>query len=438
MLKKFLLGLVGIFVAYVAVVWSGVLPRNTEAQEQALAVLNQPYQYAHGKQNAFKHVWLAPYDIPAAEIDAAYALELQNYNAAAKAGTSATYQSHLNKTYARQELPGKRLCPRGPNSCLAFVRENPDESRKTAAEFSAYRLRTEKLRDADHLANALDFSFATPLPPLAGISGLQTLSAAVDFNDGKTDQALDAVCRNYKVWRQLRSHNDILVVDMVGVSFGNDQLNLLADMLAELPADHPLPASCSTALAPLAANEIDQCDIARGEMKTMSGAFAYAREAGIASVEFGQSGFFDSLVSSLINVRASAARLAPHIAILCSGQPAAPADFEIGLAERLFDPVGSYYTELAMPNYSEYRKRAMDFAGVLQMMRTLVWLRTQTDLETAGDLQPDDLKMSDHKLVIDKTAKTLSIELLAPRHDDPSKWTLPMAGSRLKPVTANQ
>lgn len=438
MLKKFLLGLMGLFVVYVAVVWSGVLPRNTAEQDRALAVLKEPYQYARGKQNAFKHVWLAPYDIPAAEIDAAYALELQNYHAAAKAKTSASYGSHLNKKYARQELPSKRLCPRGPKSCLAFVRENPEEARKTATEFSAYRLRAERLRNADHLANELDFNFVTPLPPLAGINGVQTLSAAVDFNDGKTDQALDAVCQNYKVWRQLRSHTDILVVDMVGVSFGNDQLNLLADMLAELPVDHPLPPSCSVALEPLAVNEIDQCDIARGEMKTMSGTFQYVKDAGIASIEFGRSGFIDRLLSTSINVRASEARLAPHIAGLCAGQTAPSGELGIGMSDRIFDPMGSTFSELAVSNYADYRRRAKDFTGILQMMRTLVWLRTQPDTESTVSLQPDDLKMTDHKLVIDKSSKTLSIELLSPRNNDPTKWTLPMAGSRLKPVTADQ
>jgi len=438
MLKKLLLGLIGLIVIYVVVVWSGVLPRNTAEQDQALAVLKEPYQYALGKQNAFKHVWLAPYDIPAAEIDAAYALELQSYRAAVKAGKSGSYESHLKNKYVRQELPSKRLCPRGPYSCLDFVRENPEESRKTADEFSAYRLRTEKLRDTDHLANDLDFSIATPLPPLQGIGGIQTLSAAVDFYDGRTNEAIDAVCKNYRAWRRLRSHTDILVADMVSVSFGNDQLNLLADMLAELPVDHPLPPSCSVALEPIAVNEIDQCDIARGEMKLMSGTFQVVKDAGMGSVEFGSSGFVDRLLSASINVRAAEARHASVLATFCAGQSAPSQELKIGMAERIFDPVGTSFSEMAVPNLAQYRDKARDFTGILQMMRTLVWLRTQTDLETAGDLQPDDLKMPDHKLVIDKTAKTLSIELLAPRHDDPTKWTLPMAGSRLKPVTASQ
>lgn len=438
MLKKFLLGLIGLVVIYVCVVWSGVLPRNTAEQDQALAILKEPYQYARGKQNAFKHVWLAPYDIPAAEIDAAYALELQDYRAAVKAGKSASYESQLGKKYARQEIPGKRLCPRGPTSCLAFVRENPEESQKTASEFSAYRIRTEKLRNADHLANDLDFSFFTPLPPLNGIGGVQTLSAAVDFNDGKTDQALDAVCQNYKVWRRLRSRTDILVVDMVGISFGNDQLNLLADMLAELPVDHPLPPSCGAALEPIAANEIDQCDIARGEMKTMSGTFESVKEAGLESNGLTSSSFFERLLSTQVNIRASMARISPSVASFCAGQPAAPQDLRIGMADRIFDPVGTYYSEIAAPNYVEYQKKAKDFSGILQMMRTIAWLRTQPDVESAGDRQPDDLKMIDHKLIMDKTSKTLSIELLAPRSGDPSKWTLPLAGSRLTPVAASR
>jgi hypothetical protein len=431
MIKKFLLGLIGLFLVYLLVVWSGVLPRNTATQAQALAVLKEPYQYAKGKQNGFQHLWLVPYDIPQNEIAAAYAKELQDYRTAVAAGTPQKFVSHLEKKYSRQSLPENRLCPRAPESCLAFVRKNYDQARKTALDFSAYRIRGEKLRGADHIANDLDFSYYTPLPPMQGINAIQTLTAAVDFTDGKTDVALDAVCQNLGTWRRLRSHADFLIVDMVGVAYSRDQINLLADMLAELPVDHVLPSSCSSALAPLAANEFDQCDIARGEMKVMSGYIEFAKKNGISTIEFGSSGYVDGIFSKLINARYAEARMAPHLAGFCDGQPAPPVEYKSSLTEKIFDPVGSYYAEMAAPNYSEYRARARDFSAMLQTMRTIIWLRNQPDMENAGDDQPADLVMQDHKLMLDKASKTLSIELLAPRPNDPKKWSLPLPASRL-------
>jgi len=438
MLKKFLLGLTGLFVVYVGVVWSGILPRNTAEQEHAMAVLNKPYQYAVGQQNGFQHLWLVPYEIPENEIAAAYSMELQDYRAAVQAGAPEKFDSHLARTYPKQALPENKLCPRAPESCLAFVRENPDEARKTAADFTAYRLRIEKLRKADHVANDLDFSYFTPLPTMSGINALQTLSAAVDFNDGKTDIALDAVCQNLQTWRRLRSRVDLLVVDMVGIAFGRDQINLLAEMLAELPAEHELPPSCNIALAPLAKNEFDQCDVARGERKVTLGFLTFAKEHGLSAVEFGSSNMFDNILAKLMNVRYAEARTAPAMMAFCDGQPSVPVTINSSLTEKIFDPVGSYYADMAIPNYKEYRLRAADFSAILQTVRTIAWLRKQPDLEIAGDIQPDDLKMNEHTLVIDKTTKTLSIELLAPRSDDQKKWSLPLAGSRLPAVAASQ
>ena len=67
MLKKFLLGLIGLFVIYVLVVWSGVLPRNTDAQNAALAVLAKP-RAGQGSHNGFQPYVAAPYAIPDNEV----------------------------------------------------------------------------------------------------------------------------------------------------------------------------------------------------------------------------------------------------------------------------------------------------------------------------------------------------------------------------------
>lgn len=433
-MKKLFLGLVALIVVYLVVVWSGVLPRSTAEQDQALAILEAPYEHAQGSHNGFQDLWLAPYAIPDSEISAAYAAELKAYQALVASGKPGEFISTLDKKYPKQSLTKQPMCPRGPKSCLEFVRANPEQARKTASEFAGFRTRLEKLRNADHVRNDLDFSFFSPLPPMQGMGGLQTLSAAVDFMDGKPDAALDAACQNLSTWRRLRSHTDLIVVDMVGISYGRDQILLLADMLAELAADYPLPQSCIVALGPIAAGELDQCDIARGESKVMFGFMEYARENGISTIEFGTRGnFFERMLSRLINTRMAKARMAPYLATFCEKNTVKPGEWKISTTERFFDPVGSMVSDIAVPNYNEYPKRAKDLAGLLQAMRTNVWLRGQADAESALAQVPADMKMDSHKPVLDMASHSVSIDMLWHSGDNPARYTLPLAASRTSP-----
>lgn len=439
MLKKFLLGLIGMFVVYVLVVWAGVLPLNTDAQKAALAVLTKPYERAKGSHNGFQHMWLAPYAIPDKEVNAAYAAELKDYQSVTASGKSSEFMSKLSKKYPMQSLPKDGLCPRSPESCLAFVRANPEQARKTSEEFAAFRARVEKLRDADHARNELDYSFYSPLPPLQGLGGLQTLSAAVDFVEGRPEPALDATCHNLAMWRRLRSRTDLVVVDMIGVAYGRDQMILLADMLAELPVDYPLPQSCSVALSPITKAELDQCDLGRSELKVMAGYVNHAKEEGIAAVEYGiSSGFVEGLISKLINTRANEARLAPHMAVFCDGQPTPSGNPELSLADRVFDPIGSRFFEIILTDYSDYRRRVTDFSGLHQTLRTIVWLRGNPDIESALAQQPEDMKLDSHKPALDKATQTLSIQFLSTKPNDPKAWTLPLAASRLPAAVSAQ
>lgn len=432
MLKKLLLGLLGLFVVYVLVVISGVLPRSTDAQNAALSVLEKPYERAYGNHNGFQDLWLAPYAIPDSEVAAAYAAELKAYQEHAAANKNGGFVSTLDKKYPKQTLPKEQLCPRGPKSCLEFVRANPEQARKTVGEFADFGKRLEKLRSADHVRNDLDFSLWTPLPPMQGMGHLQTLGAAVDFMDGKHDVALDAVCQNLSTWRRLRSRTDLIVVDMVGIAYGRDQILLLAEMLAELPTDYPLPQSCAVALGPIATGEMDQCDTARGEIKFSISYIKQARDDGYTTIEYGIPGdTLNRMVSRSINLRMAKARMAPYLATFCESHTAKPGEWNISTVDRIFDPVGSMVSDIAVPDFNEYPQRARDFAGLLQAMRTVVWLRGQADAETALASQPEHLKFDGYKPVLDKAKQTLTIEFMTKQMNDSKPQALPLAASRL-------
>ncbi len=429
-----LLGLLGLFTLYLLVVWLGVFPRTTDAQLQALNLLEQPYRYAQGKQNAYPQLWLLQYDIPRDKIADEYATDIRDYKEADKRRETYSFKSKLDKKYPKQTLDTKKLCPLAPKSCLAFVRSNSDQARAQAALYSGYLQRIERLRDSDHVINDSDLGFFGPLPPMSGIGQLQTLASAVDFIDGKHTQALDSTCLSLAAWRRLRSHTDMILIDMVSISWAKADIVLLAEMLAELPADAALPSSCDIALAPLASDELDQCDLARGEMTVMSDFLKAAKGqyGEFSSASMGADN--DQLRARLINVRASRARIAPWLASLCAGQPVHQQVSAATRRETFFDPGGVWFTDLvAGSTYMQYKTRAEDFAGLLQTLRTVIWLRKQSDVELASRLQPDDLKMPKYKPVWNTAGKTLSVEMQFAQNNDPKIWTLPMAASRIAP-----
>lgn len=431
MLKKIIWGLLGLLLLYVLVVWSGVLPRSTDAQIKAVNLLQQPYQYAVGKHDAFPQLWLINYDIPAAQVASVYAEDLQKYHEATLADHHSFFETNVGKKYPKLEFDAKGFCPKAPAPCLAFVRENPDKTRELNTRYASMHQRIERLHESDHVRFGFEHSYYSLLPPLQGIGQVQILSAAQDFVDGNHDSALDAACQDLGTWRRLGTHTDMLVFEQVFIRWGKDEIGLLADMMAELPADHPLPPSCNVALADPKADAFDRCDIARGEMQEMNGYIELAKEKGFSFIMQSEENFVSKLLSQLINSRAGKARMAPYLASLCAGQPMPDGNMELGMTEKIFDPVGVQFTEMVIPSYHEYQKRMEDFSGLLQTLRTLVWLRGQNDLMAASLNQPEDLKPTHHELVWDNTRKTLSITLQAQRNDEEKTWTLPMPASRI-------
>lgn len=435
MLKKIIWGLLGLLLLYVLVVWSGVLPRSTDAQIKAVNLLQQPYQYAVGKHDAFPQLWLINYDIPEAEVASAYSEDLQKYHEATQANAHAFFETSVGRKYQKLEFDVKGFCPKAPASCLAFVRANPDKSRELNTRYAAMHQRIGRLRESDHVRFGFEHSYFSPLPPLQGIGQVQILSSALDFVDGNRDRALDAACQDLSTWRRLGSHTDMLVFEQVLVRWGKEEIGLLADMMAELPADYPLPPSCNVALADPKADAFDRCDVARGEMQEMFGYMELVQEKGFGifslSEEKSEENFAGKLVFHLINLRAGKARMAPYLASLCAGQPMPEDNMELGMIEKIFDPVGVEFTTLAIRPYHEYKKRVEDFSGLLQTLRTLVWLRGQTDLIAASLNQPDEFRPKHYELIWDNTKKNLSISLQVQRNGEEKIWALPMPASRI-------
>ena len=75
----------------------------------------------------------------------------------------------------------------------AYVRANPEQARKKARNLP-HSCPHEKLRDADHVRNDLDFNFYTPLPPMQDL-WLANAECRIGLRGGKTELAIDATCQ---------------------------------------------------------------------------------------------------------------------------------------------------------------------------------------------------------------------------------------------------
>lgn len=73
---------------------------------------------------------------------------------------------------------------------------------------------------------------------------------ALRFVEGDTAEALEDACGALAGWRRIGANADATIIRMMAnVYAGEGYAGLVADMLAELPPDEPLPAACDAALA---------------------------------------------------------------------------------------------------------------------------------------------------------------------------------------------
>ena len=431
MFKKLALGLLGLLVLYLVVVASDLLPRTTAEQQQALDLLQQPPQRARGSNDAFPMLWSLRHDVPEAERAALLAADQKRYAELEASGRAIDFQSGAKK-YPEAWPDSASLCPRAQEAdCLAHVRANLEPIRAAVTQHAGLLARAAALRDTDHARYGFKPSLASPLPSM-GIGPLQVTASALDFVEGRQNVALENACRDFASWRRLRSHTDMLVLDMVGVAFANEHMALLAGMLAELPVDHPLPESCTTALVAPDAGEFDQCDVWRGEFASITNTIVGHSSADIAMMEGRSPRFYDRLPSLVLNERATVASFAPYYGHLCSQTPAVMP--EQGWVSRTFNPMGRIILETALPNVSGYQQRVHDFAAIVQGLRTLVWLRGQPDAAAAFAQRPGDLKPADRDITLDASGHRLLVPLLQPRDNTAKQWPLPLPASRLSPA----
>ena len=391
--------------------------------------------------NAFPALWLLQWDVPETEQAAIAAGDAERFGALPALGDPARtaalkdFRSAATRRYPDLEdtlASEPASCGLRAAGCLEHVRADRDAHAARLQRASRLVERVEAVADHDHYRSLLPPALDMPFPKLQ-LTTLAQTRHALQFVDGDVDAALAGTCRALGGWRQLAGDSDSVLVAMFAVAGIEGHAGLLAEMLAELPVDHPLPAACGQALAPPQAGEFGLCTAMRGEW-----------EYGLTALDMiePEQGWYGRMSRSLVLDRdATAALSAENLAWSCGeaavravaeDHPMSPPHQDRGILrfECVANAVGCILMDIARPAYADYGLRMQDARARIGLLRTLEWMRGRAaagDGRTAGELLialPDDLRGPVRTVDIDPDTGGLRMALFFARRD--AYWSLPL------------
>ncbi len=421
----------------------------TAAQRTALAMLDKETPVRGS--NAFPALWSLPYDVPENMQQAIAAEDAKRFGAAPPSPSGEFLSEEASKSVAAtryadlapSEADWNKFCMPRRLRCLESVRADRAGYAALLARNARLVERSVALRQYGHYRNGLPLRNDGPMPRFQYAIAPLTRHA-LDFADGRHDAALAGVCEDAAAWRRIGSHGDSLIARMIGIAYATDGYGrLFADMLAELPADHPLPSVCISAFAVPALEEGSICEAMKGESKFIAEGM---RALDSAPSPVGDP-IGDFLFPVLFDEEMTLARMAPGQAHACSDEvrrsvqadtpikplPATPLN-------QGFDCVGNYIG-CVLANvgteggpFDRYALRGQDYAARLRLIATLLWLREQEGdgrpLEQRLRARPQALMAPGHSVEVADGGKSLRI-----RHFDGSNdayWQVPIAATNVR------
>jgi hypothetical protein len=428
--KKGLLWVLMLVIAWGAAVVSGVLARPTAEQSAALNVLLAPLP-SPGERNAYAALWLSPWDVP--QQDQAKVMDDDiaawgRYRERQVEG--AKFESTAKGKYpdvARPAGKDAQLCLPWDASCLDVVRADPAAVRAILGRYAVLARQSRDLAQFDHFRMLLPWTLDAPLPSFSGYSQVELGAAALKAVEGDSMAALADTCRFAATWRRLRAHSDALIADMIGVAYVSGASRLAAEILAEMPAGTAWPAECDSALAPLADSELDQCTQMRSEFGGVEDAIVHPETLDPEVQTF--------WYRSLINSHRLAAAIAPAYSRFCG--MAAPRDrmppldastSQCTVQLWTFDPFGcAAQADGLPPDLSRYHNRLLDLDARLKALQTARWLRTHpTGIDLAT--RPTTLQTPVQPMTLSADGRQLAVTLLD-ENAQRNEWSIPVVAT---------
>jgi len=407
------------------------------AQRAALAQLRQPPAPLRGP-NLFVDLWLLPYAVPPARRQAVFAEDVRRFRQARDGQPPRSAASAYPRT---PDWPSERVprCAWSDDDCLAKVRARArDYAQALAAQDALLARMPVPVPAADYRG-----PFASdPVRMLPAFSVLQTppIRRALDFAEGRVDPALAGVCNDAGLARVLLRSGDNVLTASIGAAMLRGNARLFAAMLAELPAQHTLPAQCAQAFAPLSVEEVSLCRPLRAEAQVL---FAALDELGRTRGAPGQRWYASMGLPLLFDRARSEALVAPAYTRPCADDVRASlrADRRLTPAQ-MTAPVGSAFACLAnrlgcamvrLPPSTfagTAQWRLQDTAAAMRLTSALLWLRAHPDTRPLSQrlaALPPALR-GDRRPLQAAEGQNLQVALYA----DGGALRLPLPGSRLQ------
>jgi hypothetical protein len=440
-------GSVSALALFVLILAAGAVSRAiypTESQQAAITEMRKEPDYEG--ENAFALLWTLDRDVPDDELAAVMEADARAYADNRPAATSAEDGfvgfDPTSDESAADDYPDltpssedrAMFCDSGSTDCLERVREDPEAYAELIERNRALLDRAERLQEFDYIRNELSYRLTTPLPAYEPAEYLRT-QRAVEFVRGQRKEAIAGLCADIATWRRLGARSDQLIARMIAISYTTTHSAYsLANMLAELPLDTPLPESCDEALAPPTIEDLSICNAVRGE---------FARTAETIE-EIGRSGegsnFAEDLALAIpFDPEATLGMIAEDFQSMCSDeeQSRRRADRReqpdsVNQSTWRFECLGNFMgctlTAITSPAYTDYRLDAQDYGARLRVLATLAWMRRHAeDGRSPAELlaaRPDELKSPSREIEFGPDGQTLRVAMY---HDACSEyWSIPL------------
>jgi hypothetical protein len=437
-----MLGLGVLLVAYVGFVAVVRLRGPSAEQRAALELMRQPTPPVRGKDGS-DALWLLSHDVPAANASEA-ARQLRDYherfNALMNEGQVAAANALTNPLSAYREFPkpagNAHLCELNEPGCLAKVGADLEAVQRELEPFQGAIAAANEMLRHDGLRWNRRPGVYQALPAYNTHRSVVFSQLAWRFASGEQQPAMAATCDDIAAWRRLGSDNDMLIGSMVGAAYLRQDLGLLAEMLAEMPADTDLPPNCREALAPTQDKELDLCPALRSEFRVLEATLADGAMVGKSLPE--RIGFQTIHQEHLLSISAvqlarycaaSALRTAKQDRAVVAGPDSGHGCTGVW---RSADPIGCLFAEMASSQgMANYVNRRTDLAAALALMRTVLWLRVQSPDPTSwpGLLRQRPAALGLRRQpTINADASRITIPLLDPSRDAEFSLALQTAG----------
>jgi hypothetical protein len=440
------LGLVAgvLFVAAVVIFIVARLRGPTAAQRDAvleMQVVPEPVG-----RNAFAALWLLPYDVPEAEQEAVAAEDVRRYSPAASMPADFRAEGHAGfMSIAESRYPDLRIedeqlptyCRWRDEGCLAQVSAQKEAYATLLGRDARLIERVAAMSQYDHVRNEFSAGLDMPFPAYQLLSRTMTKNAH-DFAIGNFNAALAGTCRDALTARMLIRSGDSLIGSMIGVVMLQGNAYLLADMLATLPADHPLPSNCMQAFAPPEQDEFSVCSAFRGEYRfiteSVSRSMQEEREkswlrAAQLWLAYNEEKTEAAAAANLARwcVEDAASKLRQDVAIFPDSLPTVePSPLSMQCIDNAAGCIG---TKIAAPAYSDYQLRLQDSGARLRLVGALLWLREHASGPVAMPqllaTLPEAYANSRRNLRVSEDGKSLVIDMYETERNETWKVRLP-------------